>query len=180
MAESNSTEFMIPDENLWRKIYFIRERKIIIDSDLAEMYGVATKRINEAVKRNSERFPDDFMFQLSQDEWNNLKSQIATSSWGGRRILPYAFTEHGILMLSSVLKSERAVQVNIRIMRVFILMKELINGNEKLLSKIQKIEMEMAEQGENIQLVFDYLEQFVQKKKKSRNRIGFKTKSNNQ
>jgi len=112
--------------------------------------------------------------------WAIVVSTKLTPSWGGRRILPYAFTEHGILMLSSVLKSERAVQVNIRIMRIFILMKEMIMGNEKLLLKIQKMEIEMAKHGKNIQIVFDYLEQFVQKKEKSRNRLGFRIGVKNQ
>jgi len=146
----------------------------MIDSDLSDLYGVPTKRINEQVKRNPERFPIDFMFQLSQNEWDILKSQYATSRWGGRRILPYVFTEHGILMLSSVLKSEKAVQVNIRIMRVFVLMKEMVMSNEKLLLRIQKMELALTKQGKNIQLVFDYLEQFNQQKEKSRNHLGFK------
>ena len=108
------------DSNLvLSKIFIIRKKKIMLDEDLAEMYGVKTKRINEQVKRNLERFPKDFMFQLTIEEYEYLKSQIATSSWGGRRSLPYAFTEHGVLMLSSVLNSQTAIQVNITIMRVY-------------------------------------------------------------
>ena len=97
------------------KIHFIRDQKVMIDEDLAELYEVETRRLNEQVKRNTERFPEDFMFQLTKEEFNNLKSQNATSSWGGRRTPPYVFTEHGVLMLSSVLKSQRAVDVNIQI-----------------------------------------------------------------
>lgn len=100
---------LIPDESLIEKIYLIREQKVMIDSDLAELYGVETKVLNQAVSRNIERFPSDFMFELNAQEWSNLKSQSVTSSWGGRRKLPKAFTEHGVLMLSSVLNSPRAI-----------------------------------------------------------------------
>ena len=109
----------ITDQGVINKIYLIRGKKVMLDRDLAEMYGVETRRLNEQVKRNEKRFPDDFMFQLTTEEWENLKSQNATSSWGGRRKLPYAFTEHGVLMLSSVLNSERAITINIHIMRVY-------------------------------------------------------------
>lgn len=104
----------IPEEIILTKIYFIREQKVMIDRDLAELYRVETRRLNEQVKRNLSRFPEDFMFQLSELEFTNLKSQIATSSWGGRRKLPFVFTEHGVLMLSSVLNSEQAINVNIQ------------------------------------------------------------------
>ncbi|WP_295792651.1 ORF6N domain-containing protein [Mucilaginibacter sp.] len=107
MKEEQNTS-MIPDEKVMNKIYLIREHKVMLDSDLAELYGIETKVLNQAVARNIDRFPSDFMFQLNEAEWANLKSQIVTSSWGGRRKLPNAFTEHGVLMLSSVLKSARA------------------------------------------------------------------------
>ena len=155
------------------KIIVIRGVKVMLDSDLSHLYDVPTKRINEQVKRNKERFPDDFMLELTDDEWNNLKSQFATSRWGGRRTLPFAFTEHGILMLSSVLSSERAIQVNIRIMRIFILLKEMLLSNKDLLLQVQKMEKELAKNGQNINLIFDYLKQF-QSKKKPRKRVGFK------
>ena len=102
MTEGKNDNIMLPDEIIISKIYFIREQKVMIDSDLAELYGVETRRLNEQVKRNISRFPEDFMFQLSEVEFENLKSQFATSSWGGRRKSPYVFTEHGVLMLSSV------------------------------------------------------------------------------
>ena len=108
----------------------------MLDTDLALLYDVETKRINEQVKRNSNRFPEDFMFQLSEEEWNILKSQNATSSWGGRRTLPYVFTEHGVLMLSSILKSDRAIEVNIQIMRIFTKMREMITDNLNLTLKL--------------------------------------------
>jgi len=104
---------LVPIELIASKIYLIRGIKVMLDRDLAELYGVETKRLKEQVRRNIERFPEDFMFELSKDELKNLRSQIATSSWGGARYLPMAFSEHGILMLSSVLKSERAIQVNV-------------------------------------------------------------------
>ena len=108
-----SKGLLIPDERIEKTILLIRGQKVIIDADLAELYGVETKRLKEQVRRNIERFPKDFMFELTKDEINNLRSQFATSSWGGARYLPMAFSEHGVLMLSSVLNSERAIQVNI-------------------------------------------------------------------
>lgn len=104
-----SQKVTIPDEIITSKIYLIRGQKVMLDSDLAELYQVETRRLNEQIKRNTGRFPEDFMFRLTNEEWKNLKSQFATSSWGGRRKEPYAFTEHGVLMLSSVLNSERAI-----------------------------------------------------------------------
>jgi hypothetical protein len=105
----DKNRLIIPDEVLMNKIYLVRGEKVMIDNDLAELYEVETRRLNEQVQRNIDRFPEDFMFQLTQEEFSNLKSQIATSSWGGRRKLPYAFTEHGVLMLSGVLNSDRAI-----------------------------------------------------------------------
>jgi hypothetical protein len=110
MNELNS--LMVPEEVIMSKIYLIRGQKVMLDRDLAELYGVETRRLNEQVKRNIDRFPADFMFQLNQEEFKILKSQFATSSWGGRRKLPFAFTEHGVLMLSSVLNSDKATSEN--------------------------------------------------------------------
>ncbi len=117
---------LVPDEVVMTKIYFIREQKVMLDEDLAELYQVVTGRLNEQVKRNINRFPEDFMFQLNKNEFANLKSQNATSSWGGRRKLPFAFTEQGVAMLSSVLNSETAIRVNIQIIRVFLKLKFLM------------------------------------------------------
>jgi hypothetical protein len=133
-------QLTVPNELVISKIYLIRNHKVIIDEDLAELYQVETRRLNEQVKRNIARFPDDFMFQLTEVEWENLKSQFATSSWGGRRKLPFAFTEHGVLMLSSVLSSERAVQVNIQIMRIYTRMREMLMTNKDILAKLEKLE----------------------------------------
>ena len=131
--------------NIQPMIRIIRERQVMLDSDLSALYGVETRRLNEQVKRNMERFPDDFMFQLSKDELDNLMSQNATSSWGGTRKLPYAFTEQGIAMLSSVLKSKTAVEVNIRIMRAFISMRRFIATNAQLFQRLETIEYHQLE-----------------------------------
>lgn len=122
----------LSQETIERKIYLLRNKKVMLDSELAGLYEVKTKELNRAVKRNLERFPDDFMFQLTEKEAEILRCQIGTSSWGGKRYLPHAFTEHGILMLSSILRSRRAIQVNIQIMRkvVFKAIKALLEKNE--------------------------------------------------
>lgn len=131
--------------NIQPMIRVIRDKQVMLDSDLSALYGVETRRLNEQVKRNIERFPDDFMFQLRKDELDNLMSQNATSSWGGTRKLPYAFTEQGIAMLSSVLKSKTAVKVNIRIMRAFIAMRRFLAGNSQLFQRLETIEYHQLE-----------------------------------
>lgn len=132
MPESKLPIIKVSEEIIVEKIYIIHGQKVMLDKDLTEMYGVEVKRLNEATRTNLTRFPKDFMFQLTQDEWNNLKSQIATSSWGGIRKLPYTFTEQGVAMLSSVLNSEIAIQVNIQIIRLFTKMKQMILDNKYL------------------------------------------------
>ena len=137
------------------KIYEIRGQKVMLDFDLAELYQVETRRLNEAVKRNIRRFPDDFMFQLNADEWKNLKSQFATSSWGGTRKLPYAFTEQGLAMLSGVLNSDIAIQVNINIMRAFVAIRHLVLNSP--VDRVGQLENQMKELKEYIEEVFaDY------------------------
>jgi len=123
-----------------RRIYMIRGQKVMLDADLAELYQVPTKRVNEQVQRNRGRFPKDFMFRLSAAEARNLRSQIATSSWGGRRNLPFAFTEHGVAMLSAVLASERAVKMSVVIIRAFVRMRELLANHKELALRVQRIE----------------------------------------
>jgi hypothetical protein len=124
---------LVPHEITRQKIFLIRGYKVMLSNDLAELYNVQVKRLIQAVKRNRERFPDDFMFQLSRDEFRNLKSHIVTSSWGGaRRSTPYAFTEQGVAMLSSVLRSRRALQVNIAIMRAFVKLREILSTHKEL------------------------------------------------
>ena len=156
------------------KIYLIRGQKVMLDIDLAEMYGVETKRLKEQVRRNIERFPDDFMFELSEEEFGNLRSQIATSSWGGARYMPYAFTEHGVLMLSSVLRSEQAVQVNIQIVRVYARMKELLIMHKDILLKLEQLEGKTDKHDKEIQLIFSYIKKLIEQPKERTERIGFK------
>lgn len=120
----NSLQTLVADQKILNKIYVVRGEKIMLDSDLAEMYGVETKRLKESVKRNLDRFPKDFMLALTEKEWLNLRSQIVTSSWGGARYKPFAFTEQGVAMLSSILNSKTAIEVNIKIIRVFTKMRE--------------------------------------------------------
>jgi len=145
---------LIPDDVVINKIYFIRNQKVMLDRDLAELYSVETKRLNEQVKRNLSRFPEDFMFQLSEIEFQNLKSQFATSSWGGIRKLPYVFTEHGVLMLSSVLNSEKAIQTNIQIMRIFTKIRQMLAETTELRLDVETIKKKIENQGKNIELVF--------------------------
>jgi hypothetical protein len=164
---------ILKEDAIINRIYMIRGMKVMLDNDLAELYEVETKRINEQVKRNRERFPEDFMFQLNEKEFENLRSQFATSSWGGRRTLPYVFTEHGVLMLSSVLNSPRAIEVNIQIMRVFVQTKTAIVENQVLLKKIEQLEQYTHQNSEDIQYVFSVVKEMIQKKAEPRKRIGF-------
>jgi hypothetical protein len=176
MTEGKNDSLMLPDEIIMSKIYFIREQKVMLDSDLAELYGVETRRLNEQIKRNISRFPEDFMFQLSEVEFENLKSQIATSSWGGRRKLPNVFTEHGVLMLSSVLNSEKAIKVNIQIMRIFTKVREALLDNLSIRLDIEEIKKKLTNQDKNIELIFNYLDELIEKQEKSEPRrlIGYK------
>lgn len=164
----------VTDNDIVQKIYIVRGMKVMLDKDLAEMYGVETKRLKEAVRRNISRFPDDFMFELSELEMSNLRSQFATSSWGGVRYLPMAFTEQGVAMLSSVLRSERAIQVNIRIIRVYTRMKSLLLDNKELWLKMEKIEQALAKKDEEVQAIFKVLKNLLVKEEKPREPIGFK------
>lgn len=168
----------LPDDVITSKIFLIRNQKVMLDSDLAQLYQVDTRRLNEQVKRNLNRFPDDFMFQLTVDEWNNLKSQNATSSWGGRRKLPYAFTEHGVLMLSSVLKSDRAAAVNIQIMWIYVQFREVLRNNSELYERLEEMENRISENEGRTESVFNYLKQFIHQQGKNRKKIGFKTSEN--
>ncbi len=170
---------MLPDEIIMSKIFFIRNQKVMLDSDLAELYGVETRRLNEQVKRNSSRFPEDFMFQLSQVEYENLKSQFATSSWGGRRKLPFVFTEHGALMLSSVLNSEKAIKVNIQIMRIFTRIREMRTNNLSIKLELEEIKKKLTNHDKNIELVSNYLDELIEKQDnpKPRKQIGYKRKN---
>ena len=171
----------IPDEIISSKIYFIRDKKIMLDKDLAELYGVITGNLNKAVKRNISRFPEDFMFQLTKDEFDDLIFQIGISSWGGRRTPPYAFTELGVAMLSGILTSTVAIRVNIQIMRVFARMRKMLETHNAILMKLEQLEKKDIEHDEKIMLIFEYLKQMEMVKKeeldqKNRKPIGFKRK----
>jgi hypothetical protein len=152
------------------QIHLIRGERVMLDIDLAELYGVSTKRLNEQVRRNLKRFPPDFAFRLGNQEVINLKSQIATSSltWGGRRKLPWAFTEHGIAMLSGVLNSERAIEVNIMIIREFIRMRSVLNSNHELQIRIDELE---SKYDSNFRVVFEAIRRVVGDSKNARKRV---------
>jgi len=161
----------IPMERVENRILTIRGRRVMLDADLAELYGVPTKRLNEAVRRNAARFPEDFMFQLTVDEAETLRSQFATSNGrGGRRYIPYVFTELGVAMLSSVLNSERAVQVNIAIMRAFVRLRELAASHKDVLRRLDEMEGKVDRQ---FKVVFDAIRALMAPPKIPRRRIGY-------
>ena len=176
MSEQQANEIMLPDEVISHKIYFIRDVKVMLDKDLAELYDVSTGNLNKAVKRNIKRFPEDFMFQLAKDEFENLKFQFGISRWGGTRSLPYAFIEQGVAMLSGILNSDRAINVNIKIMRVFSKIREVLTDNLSVKLEIEGIKKKLESQDKNIELVFTYLDELIEKQDnpKPRKLIGFK------
>lgn len=169
---------LLPDESIISKIYFFREQKVMLDNDLAALYGVETKVLNQAVKRNLNRFPHDFMFQLDEKEFELLKSQIVTSSWGGRRKLPYVFTEQGIAMLSSVLTSATAVDVNIRIIRIFTRLREMVSTHKDILLKIERLEQQVAQNSSDTELIFTTLKQLIMEPSEERAEVGYKPRAN--
>ncbi len=168
---------MVSDETILTKIFYIRGQKIMLDKELAELYQVTTGVLNQAVARNIRRFPPDFMFQLTDEEWANLKSQFVISSWGGARTLPYAFTEQGVSMLSSVLRSDRAISVNIQIMRIFTKVRQMFLDNTEIRLEIEKIKGKLDNQDKNMEIVFRYLDELLEAKytpPPPRKMIGFK------
>jgi hypothetical protein len=181
---------LLVPEKLVALVHHLRHEKVILDSDLAELYGVTTGNLNKAVQRNLDRFPADFMFQLTENELENLRSQIAiaknaepnlvfhfgrSSSHGGRRTLPYAFTEQGVAMLSSVLRSPRAVEVNIAIMRTFVQLRRLMDSNALLAEKIEALEEKYADHDQQFQLVFDAIKQLISTPPPPTKELGFHT-----
>ncbi len=172
MISSSMSSDLIPHERIESKIYVFRGKKVMIDRDLALLYRVETKVLNQAVKRNFARFPEDFMFRLSFDEFANLRSQFVTSSlnYGGPRYLPFVFTEQGVAMLSSVLKSESAIMVNIQIMRTFTKMREMLSENEELRRKVELMEKQYDEQ---FLSVFDAIRRLTDEKIGDQEEIGF-------
>ena len=174
---SNQPSKTPAEQEIMERIHFVRGIKVMLDFDLAEMYGVPTGRLNEAVKRNISRFPEDFMFQLSKEEFSFLISQIAISKSpgrGGTRKLPFAFTEQGVAMLSSVIHSEIAIQVNIQIIRVYTKMRQFLLDSKELRNKIEAIEKKLIKKDEEIQAIFKILKELLVREEKPREPIGFK------
>jgi hypothetical protein len=172
MADSGS---LVPLERIDRAILMLRGHNVMLDADLADLYGVETRELVQAVKRNVERFPGDFMFQLTGEEFDGLRSQSVISrseGRGGRRYLPYAFTEQGVAMLSSVLRSSRAVQVNIEIMRAFVRLRQMLQGNAELAKKLAALEQKYDSQ---FRVVFDAIRELMSPPVKQQKRIGFRT-----
>jgi hypothetical protein len=165
---------LIPQEVIEQHIFLIRGHKVMLDKDLARLYGVPTGRFNEQVKRNIKRFPADFMFQLNENEYKNLISQFAISSWGGRRHFPYVFTEQGVAMLSSVLNSERAIQVNIAIMRAFVKLRQILSTNKELAFKLKELESRIEKHDGEIRAIFEAIRQLMEPPpEKPKPKIGF-------
>lgn len=175
IKENNEVQLRNVEEIIKSKIFIIRGQRVMVDSDLAEIYMVATKVFNQAVKRNISRFPQDFMFQVTEEEYENLRSQFVTSSLkhGGTRYLPYVFTEHGIAMLSSVLNSEIAIQMNILIIRVFIEIKEMLMTNKDLAIRVGEIEKKQKEHGNLLSSVHLAVKHLIQEPIKPKGKMGF-------
>jgi phage regulator Rha-like protein len=165
---------IITSEAIERKILLIRNHKVMLDKELAELYGVSTKRLNEQVKRNKKRFPEDFMFRLTKKEASSLRSQIATLKRGQHyKYLPYVFTEQGVAMLSSVLNSERAIQVNIAIMRVFVKLRKIMATHKELADKLDQLEQKIEKHDAQIHNIFQAIRQLMMTPEKPKRRIGF-------
>ena len=175
MADEKS---LIPVEQIERRIFLIRQEKVILDADLARLYGVETRRLNEQVRRNAARFPKDFMFQLTPEEYSDLKSHFATSSlgWGGRRKRPFAFTEHGAIMAASVLNTPKAVEMSVFVVRAFVRLRTLLSTHKELAHKLAELERRVEGHDEAIQGIVVAIRKLMQPPDKKRERIGFKTK----
>jgi len=190
-----NTKVSLPDERIFSKIYLIRGQKVMFDSDLADLYEVETKMLKRAVRRNINRFPDDFMFELTREEWKNLRFQFGTSTgnqnlrsqsgtssaesnsaWGGTRYPPFAFTEQGVAMLSGILNSPRAIAVNIQIMRIFVKMRQMITGYKELLSKIEKLEADQENSNKHIGNIYKIIKELLEPEYKNREPVSFKIK----
>lgn len=167
-------KYLLPEQEIIGRIYLVNNQKIMLDFDLALLYEIPTKRINEQVKRNIDRFPEDFMFQLSQKQWENLRSQIATANHEKRRNLPFAFTEHGVLMLSSVLSNQKAIQVNIQLVRIFTKMRDMLLSQKNIIDQIEKLTNRLEHQDEKIDGVIRYLQRFVKETNTERQQVGYK------
>ena len=178
---STAVTAILPDENIISKIYFLRGQKVMLDVDLSELYQVETKQLKRQVRRNIDRFPEDFMFELTTQENENLRSQFGTLKQGNySKYLPFAFTEQGVSMLSGVLNSSIAIQVHIQIIRIFTKMRALLLTNKDILLKLEKMEKEVKENKEDIAAIFKALKQLLEQPKPKRNMIGFKPNDDKQ
>jgi uncharacterized protein YjcR len=167
---------LVPTEVIVTKIIFLRGEKVLLDRDLAELYGVETKQLKRAVRRNLPRFPSDFMFELTREEYNSLRSQFGTLNRGAHsKYLPFAFTEQGVAMLSSVLNSDRAIEVNIAIMRAFVQLRKMIASNEELARKLEELEHKIEKHDEDIGLIFEAIRELMSPPDTPPKKIGFKT-----
>ncbi len=168
----------VPDEVVISKIYLIRGQKVMIDRDLAELYGAETKRLKEAVRRNVERFPTDFMFEMNKDEFEQWRKESITESEDrqGLRYAPFCFTEQGVTMLSCVLNSKRAIEVNIQVIRIFTRLRELVLTHKDILLKLEQLERKVVGQDGDIKLIFKYLKELLNPKAEPMRKIGFKQK----
>ena len=164
---------LIPPEAIEKVILVIRDQKVMLDSDLAEIYGVETKRLNEQVRRNLERFPSDFMFQLTAQEMQNLKSHFATSSWGGRRKLPFAFTEHGAIMAANVINSPLAIQMSVFVVRAFVKLREMLAAHKELAHKLAELERKLQNHDESIRSLVVAIRQLMTPSEPKKRPIGF-------
>lgn len=164
----------MPDEVIVNKIYLFRGQKVMLDSDLAKLYGTSTKRLKEQVNRNRQRFPEHFLFELCPDECENLRSQNATLGNKPFKYAPYAFTEHGVLMLASVLKSEIAVAMSIKIIDVFVRLRETLLQHKDILSKLEQLESQLSKNSDEIEVLFKAVKQLIAKAEPPRESIGFK------
>ncbi|MBI9060346.1 MAG: ORF6N domain-containing protein [Marinilabiliaceae bacterium] len=176
MTDPYNNTIAIPEALILRKIHLIRQQKVMLDRDLAELYGVETKVLKQQVKRNLERFPEDFMFVLTHDEFAHLRSQYVTSSWGGARYAPMVFTEQGVAMLSSVLRSPKAIQVNIQIMRLFTKMRQMALSDRNLKAELETMKFHLNNHDKSIRKIFSYLDCLIQKQEghPPRPKVGFK------
>lgn len=163
---------LLSELEISHRICWLRGQKVLLDFDIASLYGIETKQLKRQVKRNLSRFPADFMFELTTEEWENLRCQSGTSSWGGIRYPPFAFTEQGVAMLSSVINSEQAIEVNIAIMRVFVQMRQMLSGNSELQRKIEQLEGKYDEQ---FATVFQAIKQLMIKEREPRKPIGYRS-----
>lgn len=166
------------EDSLTSRIHLVRGQKIMLDADLAELYGVSTKVFNQAVKRNLGRFPVDFMFQLTDDEYQNLRSQIVTSSsgWGGRRSSPMAFTEHGAIMAATILNSQKATEMSVFIVRAFVQLREMISAHKELIDKLQALESKVSGHDQDIANLFEAIRQLMTPTSLKKRYVGFRTK----